>query len=141
MERISPSITVEELMKNTDSPFFSMKKGKQIPGLNSSDEGMGFNATDDIKNCDDGKDDDFDISVSVGSPRIYVSPDQLDGSEDIRQRVGWQADNSFSDDTDSPARKEDAAGKKQRTAVAVLKPPNFGGGSNRNNHDLGGEGR
>jgi hypothetical protein len=136
---ISPSITVEELIKNAESPSFSMKK--RVFGLNSTDKGKDFNATDDLNNKVNGKDDDDDVSVSVGSPRIYVSPDQLDGSEDIRRRVGWQADNTLSDDSNSPARKEDAAGKKQRTAVAVLKPPNFGGGSNRNSNNLGGEGR
>ena len=141
---ISPSITVEKLMENTASPFFSMTK--RLSKWNSTDKGMDFNATEDLKNSGDENDDDFDISVSVGTPRVYVSPDQLDGSDDIRRRVGWQADNAFSDYTDgdnddSPTRKQDAAGKKQRTSVAVLKPPNFGGGSNRNNNDLGGEGR
>ena len=86
-------------------------------------------------------DDDDDASVSVGTPRIYVSPDQFDGKDDIRRRVGWQAvDNTLSNNgniADNPV-KEDAAGKTQRQAIAVLEPPRFGGGSNRDKDDLGG---
>lgn len=72
------------------SPFFTLKHlsslGEQVQ--EASEEGS--NSTTLAGEGQSDRDDDSDISISVGPRTVQISPDQLDSKDNgIRHRVGW----------------------------------------------------